>query len=605
MKGAPDPATNARRYTVGGLSLFRRSVAAILFLLALVCCGHAQAMTLIHLQADSVTFYYDRFLVEADGHVRLTASDGTSMTGDAFSMDLKLNRFMLAGHVHMQDSQGAQDGAALADFIAQSRVYFVPITSEPDRWTFLNGDFAHPAKGREMPGDTFFFPDLSRAKPFLYAKSAVIGSDQFVRFGPGKVDLGSGLGLFVPEPSFYVNFSTNQHLAENSLAGANFDATYQMAGSANWISALHFRYDIQDKGYASLEQHWSGQKAYAVFSVNPATQPSRFWNLVLSDQPSDAFQLRTFTQLHTVQHGLTTPYESGQFTVVQATQALRRSFLQASYTFTNYSLLNPNAPTWDPLHPSTLQLGLQTFDERVGRLPLYEHINAGFGFQHSSYGVQNFGGTRYDTIWQHNLGLTLYSSQFKLGHSYIASQNYYLNAVFSKQRQWNSLPHYTDTTDTVLSLSRMFTNHWSSYLQYEVNNVGDYYGALQSLAYPGFTPVVNGVPYPGYQAFRGLATFRTLSLGVNYLNAGDFSAYVLLRAHDDFPKPIPFFFTFAPEDILGRRLVQNYIGQPPYDATADVRVRINPHMSLDLQRSYYFNYSALRWSPNFVFQVTQ
>jgi hypothetical protein len=177
--------------------------------------------------------------------------------------------------------------------------------------------------------------------------------------------------------------------------------------------------------------------------------------------------------------------------------------------------------------------------------------------------------------------------------------------VFTKQRQWSSVPHYIDTADTILSLSRMFTNHWSSYLQYEVNNVGDYYGALQSAVYPGFTPVVNGVSYPGYQAFRGLATFRTLSLGVNYLNGGDVSAYVLVRAHDDFPKPIPFFFTFAPEDILGRRPVQNYIGQPPFDATADVRFRINPHMSLDIQRSYYFNYSNLRWSPNFVFQVTQ
>jgi hypothetical protein len=39
--------------------------------------------------------------------------------------------------------------------------------------------------------------------------------------------------------------------------------------------------------------------------------------------------------------------------------------------------------------------------------------------------------------------------------------------------------------------------------------------------------------------------------------------------------------------------------------TAEVRMRINPHMSIDIQRSYFFNYSNLRWSPHFVFQVLQ
>ena len=32
---------------------------------------------------------------------------------------------------------------------------------------------------------------------------------------------------------------------------------------------------------------------------------------------------------------------------------------------------------------------------------------------------------------------------------------------------------------------------------------------------------------------------------------------------------------------------------------------INPHMSVDVQRTYYFNYSNLRWSPHFVIQVLQ
>ena len=129
----------------------------------------AEAQTLLHLHADRIAFYYDRFLVEADGHVRIQTSDGTTITGDTFTMDLKLNRFMIAGHVTLRDATGNLSGAALADFISFKRVYFIPVTSAPDRWTYLNGDYSHPAKGRIMPGDTFAFPDLAHSDVSLTA----------------------------------------------------------------------------------------------------------------------------------------------------------------------------------------------------------------------------------------------------------------------------------------------------------------------------------------------------------------------------------------------------------------------------------------------------
>ena len=87
--------------------------------------------------------------------MRVQTSDGFSVSGDAFSMDLKLNRFLLAGHVTLEVRGQRVAGAALSDFLDFNRIYFVPVTTEPDRWTFLNGDLAHPVKGRIMPGDTF------------------------------------------------------------------------------------------------------------------------------------------------------------------------------------------------------------------------------------------------------------------------------------------------------------------------------------------------------------------------------------------------------------------------------------------------------------------
>ncbi len=577
--------------------------------------------TLLRLNANRVQFFYDRFLVEADGNVRIRTSNGMTMSGDTFSMDLKLNRFLLAGHVHMADAAGAQDGAALADFLEFDRIYFVPLTREsqsatgiPDRWTFVNGDFANPAKGRDMPGDTFYFPDLGDAKPYLVTTSAVIAAKSFVRFPGGRFDVGAGAGLYVPVPSYYVNFSADQHLGDNSLAGANYDATWEFAGSANAISALHFRYDTVNKTYMSFEQHLSGKKAYAVFSVNPLTRPSKFWALLLSDRPSARTQIRTFTQLHTFQFGLRSPLESQQVTTVQATQALSGSFLQANYQFENFSLLPlgcyQNHCTV-PNHPSSLMIAGQTFDHPItpffhGDTRLWAHITYGFGFQHDSLGLQTLGGVNYTTIWQHQLGFQIYMPDFKIGPDLnVATKYYAINASFDKQRQWNSAPHYIDTAQAKISVSKILDAHFLTYLDYSVQNVGDYYGSLQSTIYPGFTPVVNGIAFPGYEAFHGAATFRTLSLGLNYSNRGNFTFNLLARQHKDFPAPIPFFFQFAQPDVLGNSTVQNYLGQPPYDITADVRMRINPHMSIDIQRAYYFNYSNLRWSPQFVFQVMQ
>jgi hypothetical protein len=595
----------------------------------------APATTVIRLNAGRVEFYYDRFLVEADGNVRVRTSDGLVATGDTFSMDLKLNRFLLAGHVHVSDAAGSQDGAAVADFLEFDRIYLVPLTREsqnatgiPDRWTFIGGDFAHPAKGREMPGDTFYFPDLGNSKPYLTGTSAVIGAHSFVRFGGGQFDAADGAGFYIPVPTYYVNFSTDQHLGDNSLSGANYDATWEFAGGAHSISALHFRYDTLNKTYLSFEQHLSGRKAYAVFSVNPMTRPSKFWDLLLSDQPSRSTQIRTFSQLHTFQYGLSSPLESQQVTTVQATQALKSSYLLGTYQFENFSLLPlgcyPRTPgnfsdhCTVPFHPSNAQLTLQTFDRPITPLfheaRLYEHASFSFGFQHQGFiseanparALQNFGGVDYTTIWQHTLDLEVFMPDFKFGPDLnVPTKHFDINMSVDKQRQWNSLPHYVDTTQSRISLSKILDSHWLSYLDYNVQNVADVYGAQQSVIYPGFTPVVNGVAYPGYQAFHGTATFRTLSFGLNYSNGGNFTFNLLARKHTDFPAPIPFFFQFATPDVLGNFTVQNFLGQPPYDVTADVRMRINSHMSIDIQRSYYFNYSNLRWSPHFIVQVLQ
>ncbi|HEV7180119.1 MAG TPA: hypothetical protein VGN11_09610, partial [Candidatus Baltobacteraceae bacterium] len=76
------------------------------------------------------------------------------------------------------------------------------------------------------------------------------------------------------------------------------------------------------------------------------------------------------------------------------------------------------------------------------------------------------------------------------------------------------------------------------------------------------------------------------------------------RQHRDFPVPVPGEFTPPPTNVLGAYIYNSYLGQPPYDATGEVRVRIARHFNVDVQRTYYFNFGTQRWSPQFVVQVT-
>ncbi len=55
--------------------------------------AEAESTRSIDLKADVVDYYSNRFILTADGNVSARLSDGTIVTGNTFSMDLKLNRF--------------------------------------------------------------------------------------------------------------------------------------------------------------------------------------------------------------------------------------------------------------------------------------------------------------------------------------------------------------------------------------------------------------------------------------------------------------------------------------------------------------------------------
>jgi hypothetical protein len=602
----------------------------------------APPKVILYLSATRIDFYYDRFLLEADGKVSVRTSDGMTITGDAFTMDLKLNRFMIAGNVTLHDATGTVSGAAISDFLDFSRIYFVPVTTEPDRWTFLDGDLAHPAKGRVMPDDAFFFPSISQ-NPSVTGNGAVIDPKTYVRFINAHTYFA---GAEIPLGTDVIPFSSNQYFAQNTLSGASVDLTWEMAASPNSLTALHARYDPTYHTYLSVEQHFVGEHEYAIFSVNPATRAEKWWNALLYEKLGSRFQIQSFTQYYTQQLWLQEPHASQQTTFINATYAFPHSYVQATSQLTNYNLLGPGSlEVPDALggnlsHPSQVQLTATSFQNKIANLPLYEQIYEGYGFNHDSVGadqylngfpnypsekpipipgLQAYGapcpdqhGVKnapqyfcpvYTTIWNSDLGVNFFTPSLKLNLAESPYQTYYFNASFTKSYQWNSLPHWISNSSENFTISRQFTRALHTYLGYQIQNVGDHY---INGGYLPCEPVGTSFCPSSFTSFRGVSTLRTTSFGFNDVPNPEFNFSLLVRHHDDFPIPAPGAFAMPQNNIIGQPLYNWYLGEPPYDATGDVRFVLFPHALVDISRTFYWYGNPYRnqfWQPTFVVQV--
>ena len=108
----------------------------------------AETTRSVELHASVIDYYSNRFILTADGNVRARLSDGTVVSGETFSIDLKLNRFLIAGNVHIDGPKIHAAGAALAGYPDLERFYFLPEGGTPDRWTYYGLDFTDTHPGR-------------------------------------------------------------------------------------------------------------------------------------------------------------------------------------------------------------------------------------------------------------------------------------------------------------------------------------------------------------------------------------------------------------------------------------------------------------------------
>jgi hypothetical protein len=566
--------------------------------------AHADAppTTSLDLSASRVAYYADRFVLTGDGAVRLHLSDGTVIRGESFAMDLKQDRFLVAGDVHIDGPHVHETGAAFSNFIDADRSYFLSANGTPDRWTYFGLDWSDRHAGRQQPGDAFTFPDAGTGRPYIVASGARVIPGTNVLFDNVRI---LTAGVYIPVPRFVVTISANPNFYQNAFAGGRFDVGEPYNGSAHSLSAFHLRNDPINGTYLSFDQHFVWNQDYIVASVNPLTQEQRQWNLIGYKRVSQGLQVRGFFQLNTQSYGpLSEPLNSGSYANLQVTGALPHSGLSLNADQYNWYLLGLS-PTDNYLprhsHPVDLQLAWTGFREHFGKSRLaYQfqyQLRSGLTYAHDQYGLAYYpfevtqeplanGGYGPTDIWAHYVGVTLIAPTVTIKKAGT------LSMTADKQRMWFSQPHHTDITTGTASFSRAFDfNRINAYLAYSLTETADYWGAMQSEAYPAIYPSTVYVPgfgtYTGLNTFRGLGITRNYTLGVVYNPTGYFSASFTAKRFYDDPAPVPGLY-----------------GQPPYQVSADVRFRLARQLQVDLFRSYYFNFGNLQWSPQLGIQFS-
>ncbi|HEX3550751.1 MAG TPA: hypothetical protein VHT53_10265 [Candidatus Elarobacter sp.] len=549
--------------------------------------------------AKSVNFFYNRFIVTADGNVRVRLSDGTVVSGETFTMDLKLNRYLVAGDVHIDGRSVHDVGAAFAGYPDLDRSYFLPASGTPERVTFTGMNWTSPDSTREQPGDAYNFPDLTGERAYIRADGARIVPKTNVMFDQARVYTA---GAYVPLPRYVVTFGANSHFYENAFPGGRFDVGFPFNGSAHSLSALHLRNDQFNGTYLAFDQHFVWDQDWIAFGIDPLTQEQRQYNLIGYKRWAPKLESRILLQESAAQPGIINrPIDAAGFGQLQVSAGLRGSnvtYQQDNYyqyllglpkgltDLNDFDYVRGFDPRWKehPMDallaftggPSTPIHGLQWLQVRP---------RAGYGWAHDIYGEGGFPNEQPGppSVYYKYAGGSFYTQAIKVGPLSFTG-------LYDRQRTWFSLPHEVDAGDLRLTLSgAQERRHLNYYVAYEVKTTDDYWGSQQLAAYPANPDVVTTQwgTFSGQAAFRGLATSRGYTTSLVYAPTAYFTFNTRLSRFYDTPAPVPGLY-----------------GQPPWQLTLDARMRISRQVQIDIVRMNYFNFANEKWSPQFLIQFS-
>lgn len=488
----------------------------------------------LELHAVAVRFYAGHLVLDAEGAAALV--DGPlRVDADRIILDLRAKRYVAAGNVTVAERDGRTGhGAAFGmDLTSKAGLLVSAESSEP--WGEVAPAQTEPsAAPAPTAAEPLGLPDLGGEEPFAIAAGATVHVGADVRLRSARVNAGAPRAVYLP--SYVYTYSSDTGYVVNNVPGANEDLPIYFYSTPTSIEGLHFLYNPTTKVGIGLDAHLVyGPRAYALISLAPLNGPNHTLNFTWQQQ-INAHTTQTFASSSATGVGTQNLYD--------VRDSVHRSF---------FELLGSQYHS-----QNALDLAWQGFDQPLATAgfgsKLYFHLRTDYGYQHTPALTPGppFSPTDVLPATIFHTGLEGYAATQPLG----LGRNATLTFSADGRRVVDTSPH----DQTAQTYTAGMTLRWNRFLTTNI--------------YDSETPVHDEFPSVG-AAFSTHVSTQTFNAFYSHANAFSlvFSA-VHATAQTTNPSP----------SIVA-----------PWIASADVRFRLNPRLSLELSRSYFFGFEGQRF----------
>jgi hypothetical protein len=485
-------------------------------------------------------------LLAARGGVAL-AFGQAHLRADAARYDLRHNRIVASGGVALSDGLIVLHAAACALDVASGDGVLLRLDGAlPATYAFRLGGAVSTTAGAPQP-QAFDVAPTDGLRPFVYARHAIVTPNANVRFTKAHVSTEAGVAL--PSPSYLYTFSTNPSFAQSSMPATSFDQPYGLAGNADAQLAAHLRYDTNaGRPTLGIDGHLvDGSRSYLIASALPTTAGILY----------DLAGYRQITPLlgATLSASAQPGFAGGAFQ------------LQHSERETTTTLILQQTGGYQ-----SGDLRLSTLGHEIPRFGYYKFaLDAGYDHQP---GAQP---SAWDTRASLEGDYTTPNLRGPFGTTLSSSVDV-ATTLFNFPRERGSSRVYG-------SIARRVGRALSLFGSVQFLQTFDRYRTDEAAYYPTTPPILpNGLPYYGYSAFAGVATYRTYALQATYSPNPSFNLILDATRERDWPQ-------------------YDGYGAPPEALGFDVRVRAPNGPTIEVGRTFIFGWGGRQWSPAYTLSI--
>jgi hypothetical protein len=488
----------------------------------------------VSLRATFVGFYPGHLVLDGIGNAEL--DDGMlRVHADRIILDMRAQRYVAAGSVSVQPTLTA--GAA-----AQGDALGVDVTTRLGVLVNTGGSPASEAINGTVIGgpatiapgaEPLALPDVGFEQPYARASSAVAHLGATVRLRNAHVLVPGGESIGFP--SFVYSYSTNPGYSNTNVFTNGEDLPIYFGSTADSVQGVHLSYNTVTKLALGLDSHFVGPQSYVLVSGSPLNGPTKIFNLTWQDNINDHTS-QTFQSSTTTGIGTTNFYD--------LRDSVHRSFFELS----------------GGGQPGFLDgtLAWQSFDEYFGggsgNKPYY-YLRTEYGGSHvaqqASFAPFSIDAVLPNTVWHTAVEGYLGTQTWNLG------QNASLYGSADFRALSDTLPHRQVSQVYRLSLYTRWTRALSATFSDSAAPVFDDYPSVSTI-------------------YHSRINVQTITL--NYDN-GDPFALLLIGTHAGATTDNP-----------------SGLEETPWEATAQLRFRATPSLSIELTRSYFFGFNGERFS---------